>query len=81
MLPVVNAGQVELLDLHDLRQELIGLERRRGLSGRDRVVHPPSREGRQTRAAKRQRAKARDRPRFKGHPKRLDHLGLARDLR
>jgi hypothetical protein len=43
MLPAVNAGQVELLDLHDLRQELIGLERRRGPSGRDRVVHPPSR--------------------------------------
>jgi hypothetical protein len=43
MLPVLNASQVELLDLHDLRQELIGLERRRGPSGRDRVVHPPSR--------------------------------------
>src|SRR6266852_7467839 len=43
MLPAVNAGQVELLDLHDMRQELIGLERRRGPSGRDRVVHPPSR--------------------------------------
>jgi hypothetical protein len=43
LLPAVNAGEVELPDLHDLRQELIGLERRRGPSGRDRVVHPPSR--------------------------------------
>jgi hypothetical protein len=43
MLPAINTGQVELLHLHDLRQELIGLERMRGRSGRDRVVHPLSR--------------------------------------
>jgi hypothetical protein len=43
MLPAVNAGQVALLDLKELSQELLGLERRRGPSGRDRIVHPASR--------------------------------------
>lgn len=41
LLPVVNAGAVELLDLPDLLRELRGLERRRGPSGRDRVVPAP----------------------------------------
>lgn len=41
MLPKVNAGECELLDLPDLLRELRGLERRRGPSGRDRVDHRP----------------------------------------
>jgi hypothetical protein len=40
-LPVVNAGAVELLDDGKLLRELRGLERRRGLAGRDRVDHRP----------------------------------------
>ena len=43
MLSPINSAQVRLPDLPDLRQELLGLERRRGSSNRDRVVHPPSR--------------------------------------
>jgi len=39
MLPLVNAGQVELPDDRDLLRELRSLERRRGPSGRDRVDH------------------------------------------
>lgn len=39
LLPLVNAGQVRLLDQPDLLRELRGLERRRGNSGRDRVDH------------------------------------------
>lgn len=41
MLPAVNAGAVELLDLDDVMRELRGLERRRGSAGRDRVDHRP----------------------------------------
>jgi hypothetical protein len=41
LLPRVNAGAVELLDLSELLRELRGLERRRGASGRDRVDHMP----------------------------------------
>lgn len=41
LLPVVNAGAVELLDLPDAMRELRGLERRRGTAGRDRVDHRP----------------------------------------
>jgi hypothetical protein len=37
LLPVVNTGVVELLEVPDLLRELRGLERRRGTSGRDRV--------------------------------------------
>jgi hypothetical protein len=53
MLPLVNAGRVQLLDLPELLRELRGLERRRGTAGKDRVDHrrartttwpPPSRE-------------------------------------
>jgi hypothetical protein len=41
LLPRVNAGAVQLLDLPELLRELRGLERRRGASGRDRVDHIP----------------------------------------
>lgn len=41
LLPAVNSGRVELLDLPELLRELRGLERRRGPSGRDRVDHRP----------------------------------------
>src|SRR5262245_13314854 len=41
MLPRVNSGTLELLDLPDLTRELRGLQRRRGASGRDRVDHRP----------------------------------------
>jgi hypothetical protein len=37
----VNARAVRLLDQPDLLRELRGLERRRGVSGRDRVDHRP----------------------------------------
>lgn len=40
LLPLVNAGQVRLLDVPELLRELRGLERRRGASGRDRIDHP-----------------------------------------
>ncbi|HYN08040.1 MAG TPA: hypothetical protein VES67_11670 [Vicinamibacterales bacterium] len=40
-LPLVNAGQVVLLQDGELLRELRGLERRRGASGRDRVDHRP----------------------------------------
>lgn len=38
-LSLVNSGRCLLLDLPEQRRELIGLERRRGTSGRDRVGH------------------------------------------
>jgi hypothetical protein len=41
LLPLLNAGRVELLDQPELLRELRGLERRRGASGRDRVDHQP----------------------------------------
>jgi hypothetical protein len=41
LLPRVNAGRVVLLDVPDLLRELRGLERRRGLAGRDRIDHGP----------------------------------------
>jgi hypothetical protein len=41
LLPRVNAGRVQLLDLPELLRELRGLERRRGASGQDRVDHVP----------------------------------------
>ena len=41
LLPLVNAGQVALLDRPDLLRELRALERHRGPSGRDRVDHRP----------------------------------------
>jgi hypothetical protein len=41
LLPVVNAGAVELPNDPRLLAELRGLERRRGTAGRDRVDHRP----------------------------------------
>jgi hypothetical protein len=41
LLPMINAGTVELPDDDKLLRELRGLERRRGSAGRDRVNHPP----------------------------------------
>jgi hypothetical protein len=41
LLATVNSGHVELPDVPDLLRELRGLERRRGMSGRDRVDHRP----------------------------------------
>jgi len=41
LLPVFNAGTIDLPDLPELLRELRGLERRRGSSGRDRVDHAP----------------------------------------
>jgi len=38
-LALVNSGRCVLLDLPEQRRELIGLERRRGTGGRDRVGH------------------------------------------
>jgi hypothetical protein len=44
LLNPLNSGQIRLPDIHDLRVELIGLERRKGTGGaHDRVVHPPGR--------------------------------------
>jgi len=39
--PVVNAGQVALLDHQVLTTQLIGLERRTARGGRDSIDHPP----------------------------------------
>ena len=41
LLPALNSERIELLDLERLRQQLIGLERRTGQSGRDAVDHTP----------------------------------------
>lgn len=41
LLPLVNAGAVSVLDVPELLRELRSLERRRGVSGRDRVDHRP----------------------------------------
>jgi hypothetical protein len=41
-LPLINSGRVELLDLPRLRQQLLGLERRTGRSGRDSIDHAPN---------------------------------------
>lgn len=41
LLPIVNAGAIELPDDPQLLRELRGLERRRGSSGKDRVDHRP----------------------------------------
>ena len=40
LLPVINAGTIELPDDDKLLRELRGLERQRGSAGRDRVDHP-----------------------------------------
>ena len=41
LLATLNSGRLELPDDRVLVRELLGLERRRGSSGRDRVDHPP----------------------------------------
>jgi hypothetical protein len=41
LLPLMNADRVRLLDVPDLLRELRGLERRRGVAGRDRIDHRP----------------------------------------
>lgn len=40
-LPIVNSGQVELLDHKRLQQQLVSLERRVTRGGRDSIDHPP----------------------------------------
>jgi hypothetical protein len=40
-LPLINSGQVELLDHPKLIQQLINLERRTARGGRDSIDHPP----------------------------------------
>jgi len=42
VLPLLNAGRVELLDLPRLRAQLLGLERRTGRSGKDTIDHAPN---------------------------------------
>jgi hypothetical protein len=41
VLPVLNAGRCELLDLPRLRAQLLALERRVARGGRDSIDHPP----------------------------------------
>jgi hypothetical protein len=41
LLPIINAGTIELPDDDKLLRELRGLERRRGSAGRDRIDHRP----------------------------------------
>jgi hypothetical protein len=41
LLPLLNAGRVELLDLPRLSRELTGLERRTARSGKDSIDHTP----------------------------------------
>jgi hypothetical protein len=43
LLPLVNAGRVELLDVPRLRSQLLGLERRTARGGRDSIDHPQGR--------------------------------------
>lgn len=42
LLPAMNSGQVELLDLPDLVTQLCSLERRVGRGGRESIDHPPN---------------------------------------
>jgi hypothetical protein len=41
LVPAVNAGQVEILDLPRLRAQLVGLERRTAWGGKDSIDHAP----------------------------------------
>ena len=41
LLPAINSGRVELLDLPPLISQLQGLERRTSRAGRDSIDHPP----------------------------------------
>ena len=45
LLPLLNSGRVELLDLPRLRAQLCGLERRTARGGRDSIDHPPGSPG------------------------------------
>ena len=40
-LPLLNSGQVDLLDLKRLRSQFVGLERRTSRAGRDSIDHAP----------------------------------------
>jgi hypothetical protein len=51
LLPLVNAERVRLLDVPELLRELRGLERRRGLAGRDRIDHRPGQHDDRSNAA------------------------------
>ncbi len=42
MLPILNSGNVDLLDEPRLTAQLVGLERRTARSGRDSIDHPPN---------------------------------------
>jgi len=41
VLPLINSGRVELLDIERLKAQLMGLERRTARSGRDSIDHGP----------------------------------------
>ncbi len=41
VLPLLNSGKAELLDLKGITSQLCGLERRTARSGRDSISHPP----------------------------------------
>jgi hypothetical protein len=41
LLPILNSGRLELLDLSKLTSQLIGLERRTARGGRDSIDHAP----------------------------------------
>jgi len=41
LLPVINSGVVELLDIPQMQRELVGLERRTARGGRDSIDHAP----------------------------------------
>ncbi|WP_377894205.1 terminase large subunit domain-containing protein [Alteromonas sp. R78001] len=42
LLPLINSGRVELLDIKQIRKELTGLERRTSRNGKDSIDHAPS---------------------------------------
>ena len=42
LLPLLNAGRVELLDVPRLHAQLLSLERRTSRQGRDSIDHPPN---------------------------------------
>ena len=42
LLPLINSGEVELLDIERMINQLVNLERRTGRGGRDSIDHPPT---------------------------------------
>ena len=42
LLPLINSGEVELLDIERMINQLCNLERRTGRGGRDSIDHPPT---------------------------------------